>query len=260
MMKIAFMANFTRTVICVALVSGLLLFPGASQAVTLSFTGSGTNTYSGNSNPLSAGVVFDYNGAGLLTVTLQNTVAGGAYVPSDVLTSVLWTDSSGVSITPSSAALGAGSTLTNAPGSYDLGKEGEYSGSISGPSGTNSGISTSGLGLFGSGNFSPGGNPTDGMNYGIISGVNGAANPAVNGGIFALDTMVFTLSVGAGFNLSSISNVFFQYGTALDEPRLTGVPGGGGGVPEPGLVALLISMGGGGTFVGLKRRLSLRKL
>jgi hypothetical protein len=200
-------------------------------------------------------VVFDYNGSNLLTVTLKNTTPGGAIVPSDVLTSVLWIDNnSGVTITPNTAALAPGSVLLNAPGSYNIGAEWQYSGTISGPNGTNSGISTSGYGLFGAGNFFTPGNPTDGMNYGIISGVNAGANPAINSGTFAMDTMVFTLNVSGGFNINNITGVQFQYGTSLSEPRIPGTPGTSTVIPEPGVVALLVSMGSGSVALGFRRR------
>ena len=53
--------------------------------------------------------------------------------------------------------------------------------------------------------------------------------------------MTFLLTPGAGFSLTQISNVFFQYGTALNEPRFPGGGGGGpgGNTPEPATLALL---------------------
>lgn len=248
-----------RNALSAALVTaGLFVASLSAMAGTITYSASGTNTYSGNNNPLSAGVIFDYDGSSVLKVTLQNTVAGGAYVPSDVLTDLFWTDSSSATFTPVSAALGAGSTVVNAPASYDLGKEWQFLKGLSGPGGTNAGIGSSGLGIFGSGNFSAGGNPTDGMNYGIISGVNAAANPAVNSGVFVQDAMVFTLTVGAGFSLSSISNVYFQYGTALGEPLLAGQPSSPSNVPEPGAVAMLATMGTS-SLCFIRRRATLRK-
>lgn len=249
---------FKKMLSCVLAVAGMLIVSLSANAGTLTYSASGTNTYSGNNNPLSAAVVFDYDGSSVLKVTLQNTVPGGAYVPSDVLTDLFWTSSSGVTLTPVSAALGSGSTVVNPPGSYTLGKEWQYLAGLSGPGGTNTGIGSSGLGIFSSGNFSAGGNPTDGMNYGIISGVNAGANPAVNSGTFVNNSMVFTLSVGSGFNLNSISNVYFQYGTSLSEPRLAGQPSSPSNVPEPGTIAMLATMGTSSLCFGIRRRTARR--
>jgi len=224
-------------------VASLLITSLAAQAGTLTFSANGTNTVSGNNNHLSAAVIFDYDGSSVLKVTLQNTASGGAYVPSDVLTDLFWTSTSSATLTPVSAALGSGSTLTNAPATYDLGKEWQYLTGLSGPGGTNTGIGSSGLGIFCDGNFSANGNHTDGMNYGIINGLNANANPAAQSGTFANNTMVFTLNVGSGFSLNSIGNVYFQYGTSLSEPLLAGTPSSPSNVPEPGAVTLLASMG-----------------
>ncbi len=235
-------------------VASLLITSLAAQAGTLTFSANGKNTVSGNNNPLSAAVIFDYDGSSVLKVTLQNTASGGAYVPSDVLTDLFWTDSGKATYTPVSAALGSGSTLTNAPATYDLGKEWQYLSGISGYKNANMGIGSSGLGIFGDGNFSANGNHTDGMNYGIINGLNANANPAAQSGTFANNTMVFTLKVGTGFSLDSISNVWFQYGTSTSEPAFQGSASSPSNVPEPGAITMLASVGTSGLFFGVRRR------
>jgi hypothetical protein len=72
------------------------------------------------------------------------------------------------------------------------------------------------------------------------------------------NSVIFELGgLPAGFALSSIGSVSFQYGTSLDEPNIPGNPGGddpgggggtpGGAVPEPSTLALfgfgLVAMG-----------------
>jgi hypothetical protein len=62
------------------------------------------------------------------------------------------------------------------------------------------------------------------------------------------NSVIFELGgLPAGFALSSIGSVSFQYGTSLDEPNIPGNPGGddpggGGGnpgaIPEPSTLAL----------------------
>lgn len=202
-------------------------------------------TFTGSSGSLAASVTFDTSGTNLI-VTLANTSTADVTVPIQVLTGVFFNISGNPSLGRTSAALGAGSSVFF--GSTDpnnvVGGEWAYNASLSGaPQGAKQGISAAGLNLFSPGNNFPGTNlqgpvSVDGLQYGITSaGDNlGIGNAAVTGG-FALiqNSVVFKLSgLPASFNLQApgaITNVSFQYGTALTEPN---VP-----VPEPATLLLL---------------------
>ena len=68
------------------------------------------------------------------------------------------------------------------------------------------------------------------------------------------NAVVFTLGgLPGGFNVESISNVYFQYGTSLDEPRYVGRKREV--VPEP-LTLLTILSAAGGIGAYLRRRMA----
>jgi hypothetical protein len=115
------------------------------------------------------------------------------------------------------------------------------------------GISSSGLGIFGPGDRFPGANlagplDPDGLQYGLLSAGDNTATG--NGGVLGSDgliknSVIFTLgSLPVTFDLfTGISNVVFQYGTALDEPHFSGTCTSNcsppsAPVPEPGGIAL----------------------
>jgi hypothetical protein len=145
-----------------------------------------------------------------------------------------------------SALINAGSAVQfgSAPGGV-VGGEWAYRAGLSGiiddPSGSGHGISSSGLGLFGSANF-PGSNlqgPTGvgGLQHGITSAGDNPAtgnSPVTGPNAFVKNSVVFTLSgLPGGFDPSlSISDIAFQYGTSLSEPRIQVT------VPAPGAFAL----------------------
>ena len=198
-------------------------------------------TFSASSGSLAASATFDTSGSNLV-VTLTNTSAADVLIPADALTAVFF-DITGPTLTPVSALLTQGSTVLFGPnGGGNVGGEWAYASGLSGaPHGATAGISSSGFGLFGQPNFNgsnlQGPAAVDGLQYGITSaGDNPATGNAAVTGNFALiqNSVVFTLSglqTGA-----SISNVSFQYGTALlTEPNL--VPPAE--IPEPGSLALL---------------------
>jgi hypothetical protein len=101
------------------------------------------------------------------------------------------------------------------------------------------GIGTAGLGIFQGG----GGQQ---FNYGIISGYQSNANNAVKSGTFVKGSATFLLSgLTAGFDVTKIGNIRFQYGTSLAETSLTSlvkVAPRPRKVPEPSAIAALTTV------------------
>jgi hypothetical protein len=224
----------------------------ATLAAPVTFTGAGTNPEGGNS--LAASVIFDVV-AGNLQVTLSNTAASAVSRPSDVLTAVFWDTGTALSLTPLSAVLAPGSGVfrveKNGPvWSLEavtvpddiVGGEWAYKHTPSGLGsgvGQDTGISSSGLGIFGSANF-PGSNlagpvAVDGLQYGLASAGGALLQQNLRNVPLIHNSVVFTLSgLPGGFDPSAqISNVRFQYGTGLSEPFLPGTPTTD---PDPGPV------------------------
>ncbi|MBD2185981.1 XDD4 family exosortase-dependent surface protein, partial [Aerosakkonema funiforme] len=192
-----------------------------ADAASLTFTGTGTNTYAtrGAFDALGASAVFDDAlNPGKLTITLTNT-GPGASVPSDVLTALFWdyngTPLSGLSLFSATApVLSNGQTNVNLAGSLNEWKL--PNGSITAVS-QDYGIGTAGLGIFQGGGGSQ-------MDYGIVSNASyDDANKAITDGTFVKGSAQFVLAGLPGdFDVSKIGNVRFQYGTALNEPSLVG--------------------------------------
>lgn len=185
----------------------------------------------------SAAATFDVV-AGNLQITLNNISTNDVTTPTDggaILTSVFFDLSPTTTLTPVSAMLGFGSVVHfGSNGGGNLGGEWAFaSGLVGAPGNAGLGASSSGLGLFGSGNF--GGpdldppNAVNGLNYGITSlGDNMiTGNSPVTGDVPLIqNSVVFTLSGNPAFTTIAnytISNVSFQYGTSLSEPRDLGV-------------------------------------
>ena len=195
-------------------------------------------TFSFSSGSYAASADFAFSGS-TLTVTLTNTSTSDVTVPTDVLTGVFFNTTH--TLTPDSASLGS-STLFYGSTNH-VGEGWQYLSGVS-AQGENSGISATGLGVFGpSGNFYSPGVTLDGLDYGILSAGDNSAtgNAGVTGhGPLIKDSVVFTLTAASGFALSELGNsVVFQYGTALTDPYFTSGPPTGVAVPEPGTLPLL---------------------
>jgi hypothetical protein len=225
----------------------------------------GPISYSFSSGSRSAQVDFARSGSDLI-VTLTNTSAADALVPTDILTAVFFDVSGNPLLTRTSALLplsssvlvgGTGVDVT--PGDRIVGGEWSYLNSISDPANHNSGISSTGVGTFGPGNRFPGNNlqgPTspNGVQYGITTAGDNllTGNGGLSGEHLIKNSVVFTL---AGFGSEPnivITAARFLYGTSLDEPQFEGTvvtP-----VPEPTAVTLaaigFVAMG----FTVLRKR------
>jgi len=227
-----------------------------ADAAAVTFTGS-------DSFGRAASATFDTSGTNFL-VTLTNTSSADVLVPTDVLTGVFFNISGDPTLGRTSAVLNSGSTVfydpDGQPAGGVVGGEWAYNADVTSASlpGVNQGISATGLGIFGPSNRFPGANLADnqnvgGLDYGILSAGDNSAtgNGGVTGsGGLIRNSVVFTLSgLPTGFNpLTSVRNVFFQYGTNLSEPRIAGTATStpnpnSQSVPEPSTMAGLLVTG-----------------
>lgn len=206
--------------------------------------------WSFTSGGLGASVNFHDLGGGLLQVTLTNTGTGDVTAPNQVLTAVDFNCGCGTLVPVS--ALTSGNTVvfndqtqtsTVVHGTnFNVGGEWAYLTTASSGTGnqaiTSMGGYATGTPNFNGTNLQGPDNSVDGLQYGIIPTTeNGAGNGGVSGSELTQHDVVFVLS---GFNgdLSHITNVGFQYGTAVGENSFGGGTGSGGGsgqtlVPEP---------------------------
>ena len=219
-------------------------------------------TFHGSSGLLDATVTFDVVGNNL-TVTLTNSSVNDATVPTDILTGVFFDLKPGAGndpaltkvsavVGPTSSVFLANNAANTAGAGTVVGGEWAYLNGIS-VSG-DSGISSSGLGVFGPGNVFAGGNlegpvDPDGIQYGISpAGDNRTTgNGGLNGRSFIQNSVVFSFTGAAGLiaDKDHISKVRFQYGTALDETHFNGdpLPPGGPTIPEPASVLIWSGLG-----------------
>jgi hypothetical protein len=202
-----------------------------------------------------ASVDFTISGTSLV-VTLTNTSTADVLVPIDVLTGVFFDVAGNPALSSGSALLGSGSSVfydpDGQPADGNVGGEWGFAINLSGaPGGAKMGISSSGLGLFGGATF-PGedlASPAalNGLQYGILSAGDDAATG--NGGIAGTgglikNSVVFTLGDwDPTLNSVSVSNVSFQYGTALTEPNIR-VPDGSSTVGLLGLAFCGLAVAG----------------
>lgn len=246
--------------------------------VALASTASAT-LYTGTSGGRSASADFTVSGTNLVVV-LTNTASSDATAPTDMLTGVFFSLAGNPTLTRTSGIVTGGSGVfvigTGAAGptgaGNSVGCEFAYANGISGPGGADEGISSSGLGLFGPTDVFPGctnlegpADP-DGIQYGITTASDNltTGNGGITGSSMIRNSVTFTLSgIASNFNTATgISNISFQYGTALTEPNVPGSTSGGlstGGasLPEPGSPLALLALGG--ALLALTRRKSASK-
>lgn len=238
-----------------------ILWAWALVLVPLSALGSPI-TFSMTSGTRSASAEFGQSGSDLI-VTLTNTSTADAEVPTDILTGVFFEIAGDPLLVPTSAILPPGGAVLVGGTAVDVtpvdgvvGGEWAYLNNLSQVPSANSGISSSGLGVFGPADRFPGANlqgPTNpaGLQFGITSASDDllTGNGGLSGEYLIKSSVVFTLAGYNGEPNADILHVFFQYGTALDEPRLQGH------TPEPSsLVLLVFGIGGLGAFRYRRRK------
>lgn len=191
-------------------------------------------TFTGASGNLAASTTFSISGD-YLTVLLANPSTHDALVPTDVLTAVFWSVSPSITLIPVSAVLTAGSTVLfgNTDPGGAVGGEWAYKAGLSGaPGNAAQGIGSAGFGLFGPPDLFPGNNlqgpdSPDGIQYGLTSAGDNPAtgnSPVTGDNALIRDSVTFLFSGATGLNLNEITGVSFQYGTALCDPNVPGVP------------------------------------
>ena len=218
-------------------------------------------TFTGSSGSLAASANFSVVG-GNLQVILTNTSSADVLVSSEVLTAVFFTVAGNPALAPVSALLSGGSTVIYGPqpAGGNVGGEWAYANGLAGaPGGADEGISSSGFGLFGPPNLFPGPDldppaSPNGVNYGLLSAGDNSAtgNAGVTGSPLINNQVTFMLAgLAVGFDpATGITTVSFQYGTALTETNVPGVPGP---IPEPTTILLLGSGLSGLAWYGRKK-------
>jgi hypothetical protein len=231
----------------------------AAAAITTAAPAMAAVTVTGTSGTLAASATFDVVG-GDLQVTLTNTAAGDVNFPTEILHALFFDIAGTPSLTYTSANICGTCTFTGTVQGTgtDVGAEWAFKQNAGGlGSGVTQsyGLSSSGYGIFGPGNVlssSPdrGGNasPPGGADFGLVSA--GYTTAGDNGGVtnnqpYIKNSVIFDLGAFNG-SLDSISNVRFQYGTALSDPSVPGVP-------EPATWAMML-VGFGGIGMAMRRR------
>lgn len=227
---------------------GISIHSGLAGLMVAAFCGNAlahdliVNASQGN---LAASARFSAVGNALI-IQLENTSTHDVLVPADILTAVFFDSGPALSLTRNSVTVAAGSSVlfgTTDPGDV-VGGEWAYKASLAGaPHGAAYGVSSSGFDLFGPGDRFPGTNlqgpdSPDGLQYGLTSAGDdpNTGNTPVTGTNALIKNKIVIVLTGLPANFDAhddISNVSFQYGTALTEPN----------IPEPATLGLL-ALGG----------------
>lgn len=210
----------------------------------------------------SATVAFSKSGPSNLIVDLTNTSMADALVPTDILTGVFFEMVGNPLLSRISATVpvgdevrlgGTGAIIT--PADRVVGGEWAYKNGITEVPPNNEGISSSGLTIFGPSNLFPGPDleppiSPDGIQYGITTAGDNllTGNGGITGTGLIKKSVHFVLSGFTSQPDAVIASVYFQYGTALDEPGFVG-----GDVPEPAS-AVLFSFGAIAVLAYRKRK------
>jgi hypothetical protein len=233
----------------------ILPFAIADSAQALTFTGS-----SGN---LAASAVFNKVSLGNnkfgLEVILTNTSTFDVVNPSQVLTGLFFNTPNPLNLVPKSATLANGSQVFYADQPANdvvVGREWAYKSNISNqaPFNYNQGIGAAGFGIFGphdrfespdlSGNNNDKGSLA-GIDYGLLSAgddpkTGNQGGIEKSGGLVKNSVAFLMLDLPANFDVSSIDEVCFQYGSGLkDYPCIKGTQQ----IPTPSLLLGLLATG-----------------
>lgn len=224
-----------------------LVFAGLCVAAAATSAQAAAVTFASSSGLLAASADFSVSGNNLV-VQLTNTSTADVTANSQILQAIFFKVTPTVTLTPVSAQIGTGSTLIYAssqPSGGLLNDFWAYKQSGISIGGGDRGISSVGFGLFGPPDtFNPGVNSQPGgQDYGILSAGDNIATTqgALGKNPLVKNSMVFTLSgLPTNFDLGTISNVSFQYGTAINNvndplvPAVRTTP-----IPEASTAALL---------------------
>jgi len=247
-----------------------VLMPRLAVADSILFNGTGAGA---NGVTLNASALFNISGTAL-TIKLSNlgdTSGGGQDVPSNTLTGLLFDLPNGFTLSPVSATIAPGSLRQGnlcsigpcTSATTNVGGEFRYATSSSLPGGADRSVTSSAYNgtdpNFNGPNLdSP--LSVDGVNFGIIAPVE-PSNPFIPSSQMQEPEIAgdvqFTMTVAGSRQLTAadFANVSFQYGTSLTEPRIPGLPGGPGPVPEPATALLTLS----GAAVAVRRSILRRR-
>jgi hypothetical protein len=237
----------------------IVLVVYASVSIVLGTTASAASViYTGSSGPLSAAAKFDLTGT-TLTISLTNMASSAAPSNTELLTGVFWNSPTAIAGAVTSLALGGVGTgpggvgsVIDVIGSGSTGGVGRfaYGTASDGPGDRDYGAFSAGYATLSSWVHGPGGSSPplspDGPGGGLVpnAGFGGSNNVTV-----IKNTAVWTITnVNSGFTLSDLQDVWFQYGTNLNEPGYSAV------VPLPAAAWMGMSLLGGVGGVGFFRR------
>jgi hypothetical protein len=246
-----------RLLLTATVLSVLSASAGQSQAgIMFATPANSVNSFS--THPVAASADFSISGD-TLTIILTNTNTGNIakYAPSDALEALFFDVAGNHLLTYTEAdasSVRTGKTVKAGP--VNITSDWAYGFKSTGLGGSGSPTVTEhyGLGTAGFGIFSGlgGGQQFD---YGIMdkgfTGTNG--NNPVNAASFAQDSITFTLKFSGKLSESDISDVRFQWGTALNEGNAPGLRLSA--VPEPSSLVLMMT----GSLFGLSYLYRRRK-
>ncbi len=219
-------------------------------------------TFTGSSGSLAASATFTLSG-GNLDIIFRDTATSPAGSNADVLTGLFFDVSGSPIFNKASSSIDTNgsifvNTSNNSPtgviGDHWAFKQGLKGTSPTPPGNANYGISATGLGIFGpSDTFTGNGGSPDGVDYGLVGpggpgGVNHNQGPQLQNSVH----IVLSDSLSGS---ATISNVWFQYGSALTETSIHAT------VPAPpSLVTALIGAGLLGVGFRINRRKTSRRV